>query len=183
MTPRTLPVVRPVKPNSGLVVLVPEAEPTVGHLRGRLDPNAAVGVAAHVTVLFPFVPPAIIDDTLLERLRVLFEGVPSFSYGFDRTAWFDDLVLWLAPTDDRPFRRLTRLVHEAFPDYPPFDGAFADPIPHLTVGHEAPVESLQAAEAELGDMAPIHGHASAVTLLVQPDPGGPLSVRETFPLG
>ena len=31
-------------PNSGLVVLVPEAEPVVGHLRDRWDANAGYGV-------------------------------------------------------------------------------------------------------------------------------------------
>ena len=33
------------------VVLVPEAEPVVGHLRDRWDANAGYGVAAHVTVV------------------------------------------------------------------------------------------------------------------------------------
>jgi len=179
---RTLRVVLPEAPHSGLVVLVPEAEPLVGQLRERLDPNAAVGVAAHVTVLFPFMAPELIDDAVLARLGAVFAGVPSFPYAFERTAWFDQLVLWLAPADDRPFRLLTRLVHEAFPDYPPFQGAFADPIPHLTVGHEAPLESLRAAETELADLTPIRGHASMVTLLEQPVPGQPVSVREVFAL-
>jgi hypothetical protein len=56
---RTLPLRLPGAPSSGLVVLVPEAEPVVGHLRDRLDPNAASGVGAHVTVLFPFPDPAL----------------------------------------------------------------------------------------------------------------------------
>lgn len=173
----------PDKPNSGLVVLIPEAEPAIGHLRDRLDPNAPYGVAAHVTVLFPFLPPDAIDSGVLDRLGELFAGVPSFSYAFERTDWFEQDVLWLAPTDDRPFRHLTRLVHRAFPDYPPFEGAFADPIPHLTVGHESPIEALRAAEDELAGLAPVTGRASRVTLLVQPVPGQPLHVRTTFPLG
>ena len=41
---------------SALVVAVPDAEPVVGHLMLRLDANAVLGVPAHVTVLFPFVP-------------------------------------------------------------------------------------------------------------------------------
>ena len=48
---RTLPLVLPDVPNSRLVVLVPEAEPVVGHLRDRWDANAGDGVAAHVTVV------------------------------------------------------------------------------------------------------------------------------------
>ena len=180
---RTLPVVLPEKPSSGLVVLIPAAEPAVGLWRDRLDPSAAFGVGAHVTVLAPFAPPELIDDVLLTRLQGLFANVPSFSYTFDRTAWFEDLVLWLAPTDDRPFRRLTEAVQGAFPQYPPFEGVFADPTPHLTVGHEAAVEALREAEFGLAGLAPIRGRANAVTLLEQTVVGEPLSVREVFRLG
>lgn len=140
-------------------------------------------MAAHVTVLFPFVPPSAVDATVLRTLRDLFAGVHAYSYAFERTAWFDDQVLWLAPSDDRGFRRLTSLVHAAFPAYPPFGGVFADPVPHLTVGHEAPVEELRAAEAELAGSPPVRGQARAVTLLVQPDPQRPAQVQEQFPLG
>jgi len=136
-----------------------------------------------VTVLFPFAHPDTIDSGVLDTLRNLFSRVPAFSYAFERTAWFDDQVLWLAPTDDRPFRGLTRLVHAAFPNFPPFGGAFPDSVPHLTVGHEAPLDQLRAAEAELADLTPVRGRASTVTMLVQPDPDRPVQVREEFPLG
>jgi hypothetical protein len=43
---------------SAVVVPVPEAEPRVGALRTALDPSAALGVPAHVTILYPFVAPA-----------------------------------------------------------------------------------------------------------------------------
>lgn len=170
-------------PTSGLVVLVPEAEPVVGPLRDRWDANARYGVAAHVTVLFPFLPPAAIDETARRRLRRLFAAVPAFPYRFARTAWFDDRVLWLAPDDDRPFRQLTALVHAEFPAFPPFGGLFADPVPHLTVGHEAPAEDLRAAESALSGFAPVHGWTRQVTWLVQPDPARPVQVLEQFGLG
>lgn len=173
----------PDVPTSGLVVLVPEAERVVGPLRRRWDANAAWGVGAHVTVLYPFLPPSAIDTTVLATLRDLFAGVPGFGYTFARTAWLDDRVLWLAPDEDRPFRELTRLVHTAFPSYPPFGGAFPDPVPHLTVGHEAPAEELRAAETQLAGFPPVRGRARGVTLLVQPDPQRPVQVRAEFALG
>jgi hypothetical protein len=37
---------------SALVVAIPEAEPRVGALRTALDPSAALGVPAHVTICF-----------------------------------------------------------------------------------------------------------------------------------
>src|SRR4051812_37947925 len=55
-------------PNSGLIVEVPESESVVGHHRDALDINARGGVPAHVTVLYPFLPPHLIDDVVLDRL-------------------------------------------------------------------------------------------------------------------
>jgi hypothetical protein len=45
---------------SGLVIEVHEAETAVPRHRDMLDANARLGVAAHITVLFPFVPLALI---------------------------------------------------------------------------------------------------------------------------
>ena len=39
---------------SGLIIEVPEAETAVAAWRERLDPQAVLGVPAHITVLFPF---------------------------------------------------------------------------------------------------------------------------------
>ena len=47
---------RRVSYESALVILVPEAEPVVGRLRQRYDPSAAVGMPAHITLNYPFLP-------------------------------------------------------------------------------------------------------------------------------
>ena len=47
---------RRVSYESALVVLVPEAEAVVGRLRHRYDPSAAVGIPAHITLNYPFLP-------------------------------------------------------------------------------------------------------------------------------
>jgi hypothetical protein len=169
---------------SGLVVPVPEAEPVIGALRMRLDQNAALGVPAHVTVLFPFVPAADIDDGVLGAVADVVGPVPPFGYAFPRTDWFDDAVLWLAPADPGPFRELTARVVAAFPQHPPFDGAFGDVVvPHLTVGHGRPRPALAAAEQEVLPRLPVTGTASEVLLLAQTGPGGRWEQRASFPLG
>jgi len=109
--------------SSGLILEVPEVEPAVGELRSRLDGNARLGIPAHITVLFPFVPPAEIDDGVLRRLAGIFAAVPVFGHRLVRTSWFDEDVLWLAPEDDAPFRSLTESVQREFPDYLPFGGS------------------------------------------------------------
>ena len=42
---------------SALIIAVPEAEPLVKALRERFDWSAAQGVPAHITILYPFIPP------------------------------------------------------------------------------------------------------------------------------
>jgi hypothetical protein len=63
---------------SALLLLVPAAEPVVGEHRARFDASARDGVPAHLTVLYPFLPPALIDDTVLASLIALFAGYPAF---------------------------------------------------------------------------------------------------------
>jgi len=169
--------------NSGLIVEVPEAEPAVGELRSRLDSSARLGVPAHITVLFPFVPPALIDDALLRRLAGIFAAVPAFEHRLVRTQWFDEDVLWLAPEDDAPFRSLTQSVHREFPDYPPFGGQFKDVIPHLTIADRCPLRQMQSAENLVEKHLPISCLARAVSLLVQRDVSGSWTRTTSFALG
>src|SRR3954470_1036237 len=41
---------------AALVVMPPGAEPVVKSFRDRFDPVAALGMPAHITVLYPFIP-------------------------------------------------------------------------------------------------------------------------------
>jgi hypothetical protein len=167
---------------SGLVVEVPEAEPVVAEHRHRLDANARLGVPAHVTVLFPFVPPADIDEEVLTELGALFAGVPEFAVAFTSTAWFDEDVLWLAPADPAPFLTLTRTVESAYPEHPAYAGQYLDLAPHLTVGHASPLPALKEAERVVEPMLPVTSQVRAVTLLCQPEPTARWVRRARFPL-
>lgn len=154
-------------PHSGLIVEVPEAEPVVARHRERLDANARLGIPAHTTVLFLFMPPRAIGPAALTQLECQFAAVRQFRFQFDRTAWFGDEVLWLAPRDPGPFRALTRTVADAFPAILPYGGQYGDSTLHLTVGHGHPVTSLRAAEESVRPHLPIDAQATAVTLVTQ----------------
>jgi hypothetical protein len=158
---------------SALLLLVPAAEPAVGGHRARLDASARDGVPAHLTVLYPFMPPALIDDATLGPLTDLFAGFAMFGFTLDRIGWFGDQVVWLGPRDDAPFRGLTGLVHASFPAYPPYEGAHPDPTPHLTIGHDADVATLRAAADSVREHLPIEAAATEVTLMTGPNPGIP----------
>jgi hypothetical protein len=106
-------------------------------------------------VLYPFLPPDLIDADTHATLARLFASVPGFRFTLDQTRWFPDPVLWLGPSDPAPFSALTELVVAAFPSCPPYGGRVAEVIPHLTIGDGAPRAELEVAEAEVRPHLPI----------------------------
>src|SRR5436309_7743092 len=121
---------------TALIVEVPESERAVGELRLQHDSSAALGVPAHITILFPFVDGEDVDERALEDLCSRFRP---FDFQLDRVERFDDGVLWLHPEPSLPFVDLTTAVAQRWPDHPPYEGMFDEPIPHLTVS-ETPID-------------------------------------------
>jgi hypothetical protein len=167
---------------SALIVAVPEAEPAVAALRAAYDPAASWGVPAHITVLYPFVPPDRIDAAVLAAVAGTVAAAPVFDVVLARTGRFGDQVLWLAPEPDAPLRALTAAVWARFPDFPPYGGEFADVVPHLTVTDRQPPEVMAAADQRVRPWLPIAARVGAVRLLVgSPAPGAWRTVAQ-FPL-
>lgn len=175
---------RPAATVSAVLVQVPEAERVVSRHRARLDAAAALGVPAHVTVLYPFVPPSAITPATLELLARAVASVGAFGCQFLATGWFGPDVLWLAPDPGEPFRALTRAVAAAFPGYPPYGGAHADAVPHLTVGERPAggVADLRAAEAEVLPALPVSAQVSRVWLMTGADAPGSWRTVAELPL-
>jgi 2'-5' RNA ligase len=167
---------------TGLIVAVPEAEPVVGRHRDELDPIAAWGIPAHITVLYPFLPPEQVGDDVLGALRELFAATPSFRAALARVAWFGSEVLWLAPEPGEPFRWLTQAVFDRFPATPPYGGAFADVVPHLTVGDRAPLPALRQAAAAIAPHLPIRTRVDTVRLVEGTTGEVPWRTVAEFPL-
>jgi 2'-5' RNA ligase len=169
-------------PQSALIIEVPEAEAAVRQHRDLLDDCAPLGVPAHITVLFPFVPPQAIDDAVGAALARLFADVDRFRFRLDHADWFGDEVLWLGPRDPAPFRALTERVCAAFPAFRPYEGRFEVIVPHLTVGNRRPLQALRAAESVVRARLPIDAAASAVTLIGQQASGGRWTKTASFSL-
>lgn len=138
----------PAPTQTAVIAPVPEADSVVGAHRQNLDAAAAWGVPAHVTVLYPFIEPMLVDESVIAALTMAVASVSAFDCHFKNTQWFDDDVLWLEPEPGEPFRKLTAAVWEAFPQHPPYGGAYDDVIPHLTIAERrmADLSALQAAE-------------------------------------
>ncbi|MGH3681490.1 MAG: 2'-5' RNA ligase family protein [Natronosporangium sp.] len=167
---------------TAVIVALPEAEEAVGRLRAELDRSAAWGVPAHLTVLYPFLPPGAVDQRVLAALAAAVATVPAFEVALVRCGWFGE-VLWLAPEPAQPFRRLTTAVHRRFPDHPPYRGAHPALVPHLTVGHDAPVQALRAAAAEIAARLPILARVRSARLIQGSTAAGSWHTVTELPLG
>lgn len=152
---------------TALVIAVDALPPEIATLRRHLDPSAAAGLPDHITVLYPFVPAEQIDDGLIDRLAAVIAQVPAFDYRLVDVRWFGDLVMWLAPDPDEPFRRLTLLVEAAF-GTPPYEGAYDEVTPHLTIADQAGAQAMKAAAAVAAAHLPIIERAEEVRMLQKP---------------
>ena len=148
---------------SAVLVPFPALEPLVGEYRRRLDRAAGWGVPAHVTVLYPFVPPPV-GAADLERLAAALADVGPFECEFARLEWFGDDVVWLAPEPAAPFRDMTAAVARAFPSHPPYGGQFDDVVPHLTVGH-GDLAGMRSAAADVAPRLPVRAFADRVWVM------------------
>jgi 2'-5' RNA ligase len=154
-------------PESALLVVVPEAEPCVGRHRFRYDSVALRGVPAHITVLYPFVPPGEITDATLASVREVLARFPAFPFRLSRLERFPEGALYLAPEPPDPFVQLTEAFGERFPDYPPYGGIHAEVIPHLTVAQDgdAPTDDM----TDISDNLPITCQARELWLMSEDD--------------
>ena len=168
---------------SALLVAVPEVEDVVGGFRELHDPSAVRGLPAHVTVLYPFVAPATIDEDLIERVRGVFAGVDRFVATFDRLSRFPGPVLYLAPTSAAPFIEPTERVHRAFPEHLPYNGIYDDVVPHLTVVDGGSVDLLENVESQVSPRLPVSSSVASVWLMSGDSRPHSWRVRARFDLG
>jgi 2'-5' RNA ligase len=165
---------------TALVVLVPEAEALVADYRLLHDPAAAVGVPAHVTILYPF--RSIVDDLAAEAVAEIAAEVGAFDVAFATLARFPGEVVYLVPQPAEPFRRLSEASVTRFPDCPPYGGAIPDPVPHLTVADGVDTATAAALDSAVAPGLPIRSRVEHLTLIAQDETGHWFVVRH-WPLG
>ena len=170
---------------SALVVLVPEAEPSVKPFRDRYDPSAAAGMPAHITLLYPFKPLDEIDEIVLDDLRHCLTRFAPIQFSLGSIRRFPVELLYLAPEPDEPFRQLTLAIWNRYPETPPYGGKWSNIVPHLSVGWRADEQQLDAIANDFAEASretlPIRATASEVALI--DNRSGYWQVLSTFGLG
>lgn len=163
-------------------IIVPVRVPiAVSRLRERMDPSAAEGVPAHVTLLYPFMPPSDLSDDVRRTIETIVAAEPSFPLVFNAVRRWSNVV-HLEPEPAEPFRRLTAALATEFPDYPPYGGAHDEVIPHLTVAQDVPEDFYAAAEHALPSLLPIRDLVHEAWLIGH-TPEQPWNTLWRLPLG
>jgi 2'-5' RNA ligase len=109
-------------------------------LRERYDSESFEQVPAHITLLYPFVPPAQIDIAI-DQLTSTCATFPAFELTLDRYGRFEDAI-FLEPSNPAPINDLYHHLIAAYPEYPAYAGEHGDDLHfHLTLARfKSPAE-------------------------------------------
>lgn len=163
-------------------VIVPIAlPPDLLAVRERGDLMAPRGVPPHATVLFPFLPVRQLTATVQLALAGMAMEREPFVARFDQVRC-RDLMVWLIPADQSPFLRLTADVTARWPDYQPYQGAYAKLIAHLTLVETSQGESLDAACSAASRSCPFDASVDELHVITE-DAGGRWHLRWRLPFG
>jgi 2'-5' RNA ligase len=152
------------EPASAIVVRIPVPR-VLERSRRQWDWAASVGVPAHVTILFPFLPAIGLGRDVRTELVAIAAAHAPFDVRFRRVGRFPGVV-YLAPEPSGPFKRLTGAVVGRFPDFPPYGGAHDEVIPHLTIAEsqDGPLDRIaEGARAAL----PFGHRVTAIEVIVE----------------
>jgi hypothetical protein len=141
----------------------------------------------YITLISPFVPANRIGPALFEAVEHVVSHTQPFDFTLARVGRFPG-VMFLAPEPSEPFVELVEAFVREWPEHPPYEGAFEDVVPHLTVWYEKlrlrgrPEGEPPGLAERLERCLPIHASATQVDLLAM-GPNWRWSRRASFPLG
>jgi len=141
-------VVPDASARTAIVLLLDKLAPDVARARYEVGRYGANEVELHVTLLFPFVPRARIDEDVVGALRVFFAERPRPSFSLARVTRFADGAIYAAPEPAPPLVELIEALAARFPEVPPYEGAHDDVVPHATLASADADEAAVRARVE-----------------------------------
>jgi 2'-5' RNA ligase len=108
--------------------------PDLERFRVAHVPNAALGVPAHVTLIYPFVPAEQLDAVVRRRVAGALASQPPFAFRLSTVRRWPN-TLYLAVEPAAPVEGMVRSLVAAFPEHPPYGGAFPY-VPHVTLAED-----------------------------------------------
>jgi 2'-5' RNA ligase len=151
-----------------LIVPVPAAD-------GLLQKSAReAGIPPHITIFYPFLNVRTIDAETESALAALLQEVPCFDFELTDIGRFPGVV-YLSPEPAAPFVALTQALAGRWPDHQPYEGAYEEIVPHLTVAYGASIPG------GLAERLPVRVRAEEVWLMSRA--ARRWTRRRAFPLG
>ncbi len=123
----------PHERRTGLLVPVAVDSRVEAFRQRYLASTVARRLPPHVTVLFPFARGEDVADRYGSELGAHFASFEPFDAELTGIGAFADVV-WLAPAPRERFLDLLAETCARFPEFPPYEGAVLEPVPHLTIG-------------------------------------------------
>jgi 2'-5' RNA ligase len=145
-----------------LPVLLP---PMLEAVRRAAVADATGGLPAHVTLLYPFVPPDALHRSLRARVAAAVASHERFSYRLVGPARWPQ-VLYASIEPEAPFRALQADLAAAFPSLPIYGGAF-EFVPHVTIAEGEAAERPEIAADPAWSSLPAQATARSVELIVR----------------
>ena len=171
--------------HSVLQVPVPQLEPFVLARTHHYDTDYVSDdprfVHAHVTALGPFLPGDELTDEALDRVSGIASATSPFEFTLETVETFPNGIVHLLPEPTRPFAALTAALWEAFPGCPPYAGAFAHVVPHLTLDALSDDVSEESTRDLVSSHVPVRCRADRLDLAWY-EPGA-CRVLRSWPLG
>lgn len=161
---------------SALIVPAPQLIPLVEEIRRRFDPTARAGVPPHVTLMYPFLEPALLSAEVLGALDGALSSIGAFSYSVVDVREFEGGVLYLAPEPAQAFVALTRRIGEMF-QVAPYGGVHDAVVPHVTIAQSADEWERADIVRLIEPSLPQHGMASEAWLMLGDNEKGWRKVR------
>lgn len=114
------------------VLLIPVSLPP-GPLRApRRHYVVRRAVPRHVTVLYPFVPPALLDRDVVRAIEGVIQGHSAVNYRLTSAAAFPNGTRYLTIEPPESLVRLIGDFQRVWPQYPRYGGEFRSIVPHVT---------------------------------------------------
>jgi hypothetical protein len=154
----------PTNGQTGLVIPVPTADALLASVGARYPGTVREGVPAHVSLLYPFVPAAELDERLTSALAELFDEQVPMLVGFVECYRRGGFVA-LRPDPIDGLTELLSKTHRRWPDVVPYEGLYGDVEPHLTVALRASEEAAVTIEQEATAELPIAAELREAWLL------------------
>ena len=157
---------------TAVVLLLEESAPAIAAARAELDPELALHIPLHITLLVPFVPREELLDVVVDELAAFLGDRTAPSFELARVEEFPGVVTYAAPEPASGLGGLMAALWAQYPDLLPYGGGVSEPVPHATLtrlGVEG-AASVDDVRARVEPLLPVACELAAATLVEEVEP-------------